>query len=349
MQTIVILTPGFPESEADVNCLPMQQSFVKNLKKLHPELNIIVLSFQYPYKKAGYKWHDISVMSFDGKNKGGIQKLLLRKRLYTVLKNINSQTRITALLSFWYGECAWVGKKFGDKHNIKHYCWILGQDARKQNRYPQRLRMNANELIALSDSLQEEFEKNHHATPAHIIPPGIDTADFGTAVHSRNIDIIGVGSLIPLKQYDMFIRIVAKLAKKYPSIKAVICGKGPERKNLFDLISEQNLHAHIVLLDETDHAEVLTLMQQSKILLHTSSYEGFANVYSEALYAGAHVVGFCKPMNKIFDHQHVVQTEEEMTSTVDKILSGSIPDHNPVLTYSMEDTCKKMLSLFNRS
>ena len=32
----------------------------------------------------------------------------------------------------------------------------------------------------------------------------------------------------------------------------------------------------------------------------------------EALYAGCHVISFCKPMNTDFEHWHIVNTEEDM-------------------------------------
>ena len=80
-ETLVILTPGFPENEADTTCMPMQQSLIRTLKKEYPELNIIVLSFQYPYFKKTYKWFDTTVISFDGRNKGGLRRLLLRKKI----------------------------------------------------------------------------------------------------------------------------------------------------------------------------------------------------------------------------------------------------------------------------
>ena len=49
--TLIILTPGFPQSETDSTCLPMQQSFVRTLTENYPQLKIIILSFQYPYFK----------------------------------------------------------------------------------------------------------------------------------------------------------------------------------------------------------------------------------------------------------------------------------------------------------
>lgn len=196
--TFVILTPGFPASETDTTCLPMQQSFVKALKENYPQLNIIILSFQYPYFKKTYNWFGITVMSFGGRNKRGLQRFILRHTIHTCLNNINRNSPISGLLSFWYGECAHVGKIFGDANNIKHYCWILGQDAKKVNKYPKILRTPANKLIALSDFLQYQFEKNHGIRPQHLIPGGIEPKQFSN-VKKRDIDILGVGSLIALK------------------------------------------------------------------------------------------------------------------------------------------------------
>src|SRR5689334_17291676 len=204
-KTLVILTPGFPESEADTTCLPMQQQFVRALKKLYPGFEIVVLTFQYPYHKNEYKWFGIRVIPFAGRNKGGLPKVLLRNKINSTLKDLYHKTRIVGLFSFWYNECAFVGKKFADKYDLKHYCWILGQDAREANKYPKLLPPRSDELIALSDFVQHEFKRNHGITPGCVIPPGIDETLFGKTPAQKDIDVLGVGSLIPLKQYDIFL------------------------------------------------------------------------------------------------------------------------------------------------
>ncbi|MDB5148608.1 MAG: hypothetical protein JWQ57_2628, partial [Mucilaginibacter sp.] len=63
-KTLIILTPGFPEHEGDSTCIPPQQVFVKALKETQPELNIVVLTFQYPFFSGEYQWHGIRVISF---------------------------------------------------------------------------------------------------------------------------------------------------------------------------------------------------------------------------------------------------------------------------------------------
>src|SRR5260221_1135512 len=270
-ETLVILTPGFPKDEADSTCLPMQQSLVKSLKEIYPKLNIIILSFQYPYHKKNYNWFGITVIPFGGRNKGGLSRLLLRKKINATLEGINRVNKITGVLSFWYNECALVGKRFAGKHGIKHFCWILGQDARKENKYPKRIRPKADELIALSDFIQDEVVKNHGIRPHHVVPPGINPKQFTSSTKEKDIDILAAGSLIRLKQYDIFIEVVAKIKKQLPGIKAMLIGNGPEKEKLQKLIARLELQSTIALTGELPHSEVLQWMQRTKLFLHPSS------------------------------------------------------------------------------
>lgn len=344
--TLVILTPGFPESEADTTCLPMQQSFVRTLKKNYPSLNIIILSFQYPYHNKTYRWYDINVTSFNGKNKGGLTRLWLRRKIISRLNDINRKNKITGILSFWYGECAWVGKYFTDRNNSKHYCWILGQDARKENKYPGRIHPKENELIALSDFLQDEFERNHGVRPMHVIPAAVDTRQISDVQQQRDIDILAAGSLIPLKQYDVFVEIINRIKKKLPGIRATLIGNGPEKEKLQILIARSGLQYNIRLTGELAHPEVLRLMQRAKVFLHTSSYEGFGVVLLEALQAGCHVISFNRAMKEEIEHWHIVNSKEEMTEKALELLQSPVTVYKSVAPFTMDDTVKKMVGLF---
>jgi glycosyltransferase involved in cell wall biosynthesis len=346
-ETLVILTPGFPKDEADSTCLPMQQSFVKSLKEIYPQPNIIILSFQYPYHKKKYNWFDLTVIPFGGRNKGGLSRLFLRKKINAKLKEINRVNKITGLLSFWYNECALVGKRFADKHRIKHFCWILGQDARKENKYPGKIAPRATELIALSDFVQDEFDKNHSIRPQRVIPPGIDPKQFTTSTKEKDIDILAAGSLIPLKQYDIFIKVVAEIKKQLPGIKAMLMGDGPEKQRLKSLISKSGLQSTISLTGELPHNEVLQWMQRARLFLHPSYYESFGVVCLEALYSGASVISFVKPMQKDIKNWHIVNTKEEMKEKALEILKEPDIDCSPVLPFLMSDCAKAIIKLFD--
>ena len=128
--TLVILSPGFPAIEADTTCLPAQQLFVQNVRELFPDLTIIVLAFHYPYMNATYTWKNVNVVSFNGRNKGKLQRLILWAKVWRKLAAIKRTHRIIGMFSFWCTECALVGKHFAQRNKLKHLIWILGQDAK---------------------------------------------------------------------------------------------------------------------------------------------------------------------------------------------------------------------------
>lgn len=345
--TFVILTPGFPASVADSTCLPMQQQFVKALKQYDPSLNIIVLSLQYPYHTEVYNWHDITVMSFNGRNKGGLRRLILRRKIYAALKKINDQSNITGILSFWYNECAWIGNKFAAKNRLNHFCWILGQDAKPGNAYPASLKLPGTELIALSDFLQDTFSKNHRVKPAFVIPPGIDGRLFDPVTVKKDMHLLAAGSLITLKRFDIFIEIVAELKKEIPGIQAVLIGEGPGRKKLEQLIRQLGLNSNITLTGELAYPQVLQWMQRSRVFIHPSAYEGFSGVCQEALAAGARVISFCKPMNTDISNWHIVSGKEQIKDLALQLLQNKDAAFAGYIPYSMNDTVKKLARLYN--
>lgn len=345
--TLVILTPGFAASETDCNCLPMQQAFVRTLKENYPGLNIIILAFHYPYARKTYELFGAKLISFGGRNKGGLNGVMRQLEVNAMLKRLHKHNRIAALLSFWYGECAMAGKRFADKNRLKHYCWILGQDARKTNKYPKRLLPGPGELIALSDFIQDEFEKNHGVRPLHIIQPGVDTRHNNVNAAEKDIDIIAAGSLIPLKQYNILLDVIAETKKERPGIKAVLIGDGPEKENLQSLITAKDLANNITLLGELPHPQVLKWMQRGRLFVHPSSYEGFGVVCIEALQAGCHVISFCKPMKQDIEQWHIAKNKEEMIQILISVLQNDATGYNIVVPFSMNAVVKKMVQLFN--
>src|SRR5579871_312584 len=344
-KALIILSPGFPADETDSTCLPSQQLFVKELNKNFPSLKIIVLAFQYPFLKSSYEWNGNSVISFGGRSKGKLKRLVLWRNIWEKLKKIKTENDIVGIFSFWCGECALIGSRFGRKNNLKHYSWICGQDAKRENNYVKWILPGANELIAMSDFLADEFYRNHKIFPDHIITNGIAANLFYNRITEKDICISGAGSLIPLKQYEVFISVVKNLKEMFPAINAVLCGKGPEENNLKSQITKAGLSTNISITGELPHHDVLDIMCRSKIFLHTSSYEGFSSACLEALAAGAHVISFCKPMIAPINHWHVVRTEKEMLNKAAEILHNLKTCYEPTLPYLMKDSAKKIMEL----
>ena len=348
-KALIILSPGFPKDEADSTCVPAQQVFVKNFKQNFPRLTIIVLAFQYPYKAAEYQWNGVTVISFGGENNGGVFRCINWIKLWLKLLKLNRKYNVIGLLSFWLGECSFIGSKFAKQYKLKHYCWILGQDAKEGNKYCKHIKPAPDDVIALSDFIAAEFRKNYGITPAKVIPIGVDPAMFGAPAAERDIDILGAGSLIPLKQYAILVNLVSVLRSTFPEIKVVICGKGPEDEALNTMIANLGLENNITLMGEISHTDVLALMQRAKVFVHPSSYEGFGVVCIEALYAGAQVVSFVRPMQADIKNWHFAHTQPDMQDIVKGLLEDPRPDHSSVALYLAEDTSTAMMKLFGYS
>lgn len=344
--TLVILSPGFPENEADTTCIPAQQVFVRNLKKNFPALNIVVLAFQYPFTSSRYRWWGVTVFSFGGKNRGGVFRLLVWIRVWLKLRKLKRKHRLVGLLSFWMGECTLVASRFARWHKVKHFSWVLGQDAKLWNKYFDRIKPRAGSLIALSDFIAAEFNRNYDIRPAHAIPVGIDPAMFNLPATERDIDVLGAGSLIPLKQYFLLVNIVGVLRETRPGIKAIICGDGPEMESLRTMVRNLGLESNITLMGELEHKDVLDMMGRAKIFVHTSAYEGFGVVCLEALYAGAQVVSFVKPMDAEIRNWHFAHMQDDMLKIVKGLLDDPGIDHTPVIPYLADDSSKAIMDLF---
>ena len=342
----VILTPGFPANERDDTCLTFLQNLIKAINKEFAGVSIVILYFQHPPRAQEYLWNNNKVISFGGKNKGKFLRRILWVKVWRKLSTLNKKNNIRGLFSLWLGECALLGKRFGEKYDIAHMAWILGQDARPGNKYVSRMKPTPGELIAISDFIANELFANYLIKPTHVIPNGVDTTQFSMMPAERTIDIIGAGSLISLKQYHLFIGIIKELKEKYPGVQSFIAGQGPEKETLQSLITNLELEDNISLPGEVAHRTLLGLMQRSKIFLHPSSYEGFSMACLEALYAGCYVISFCKPMEVDIDHWYVVGTKEEMMGKVIEILTLDNLDDKPVLLYREVDTAASIMKLF---
>lgn len=346
-KTLCIFSPAFAKDEADTTWLPWLQSLVKSFNRCFPFLNIIIFSFEYPCVSKEYKWHNNLVFPFNGQSKTKLERIwmwfIIIKRFYQVKK----RNDVRGILSLWCNETTFIAKCCSVLFRIEFRSWILGGDARSGNKFMKLIHPKEHELVAMSDFLQQEFHKNYRIKPLHVIPNGVDTSLFSDKPVAKNIDIVGAGSLSALKQYQIFVEVVRELKERFPNIKAVLCGGGEERIHLQHLIEKYNLKRNIFLTGKIPHNDVLLFMQRSRIFLHPSSYEGFSTVCLEALYGGAQVISFVKPMQHEIKNWHVVKTKEEMTGMALQILKDQNKLWEQILVYPIDESTKKIFKLFD--
>lgn len=291
---LLIVTPGFPESETDTVCLPAVQQFLKVYKQVYPETIISVISLEYPYHNIPYQWEGIMVYPIGGKNKSGLNKWHTIYKAWRRGVSLNRESKIDAVLSLWLSGSALSGKRIAKKIKTPHLIWMHGQDAKAGNKFYNLILPKADDLAAISDWQNDILHKAYGMRAKHVINNGINESefpDFNTGV--RDIDLLAVGSLIPLKQFHLFIEVVKFIRDSCkPLVKAVVIGKGPEEQKLRELIRKYELQDNISLTGEVPHDEVLKIMNKTKVLVHPSEYEGHSTVMIEALYSGCKVAAF---------------------------------------------------------
>ncbi len=343
---LILLTPGFPKDEEDTACLPAFQQFALSVKAGFPHYQLIILSFQYPFEKRRYQWNGIEVIALGGKNRSKVYRLFTWMAARSVLQQLYRAHRVLGLISLWMTECAFVADRFAKPRLLKHLIWIIGQDAKAGNSYVQRTRPEASQLIAMSDFLKTEFYKNYGISPRHVMENGIRTNAFPSLnTGERPVDIFGAGSLIPLKNYHLFIELIAELKQAYPHIRAQIAGGGEEQERLQGLIKALGLEHNVTLLGPKSHSETLALMNQSKVFLHTSHYEGNSTVLMEALYSGCRVISTCALSQRETENLFVSADRIKLKQELISVLQHTHYSVHRVVFNTMDDTARRMVTL----
>jgi glycosyltransferase involved in cell wall biosynthesis len=208
-------------------------------------------------------------------------------------------------------------------------------------------------ITAGSDRAAEEFFNNTRRRVDHIIPAGLDPEALAASegITERPIDILGVGSLIPIKDFHSFIAIVTVLSRDHPQLRCVIIGDGPERSSLQLQTEEHGLQEVVRFAGHVPREEVLSTMRKAKILLHTSLYEGQGYVFLEALAAGMRVV--CRDVGYTGNATGVYRcrSTDEMTSALERALTMPIEERK-LRIESVDDTAQafeEIYGIFNNA
>ncbi|MEM7038965.1 MAG: glycosyltransferase, partial [Bacteroidota bacterium] len=291
---IVFLSPGFPENHEDYLCIPPLQAYLPLLRAQYPDCKISVIAVHYPYKKQVYQWHDFEIRAVGGKNKR-LRKPMAWRGVNQAFKALHKSQSVDVIHSLWLQECAFLGGKIAAKYKVPHVSTIMGQDALPENRYLPKLKLDAMRVVAISERAAEHFSLVSRKDVDAVIPWGIGPEDASWQPNGkeRSIDVLGVGSLIGLKKYDRWLRVVSALREKNPNLRAVLVGDGPDRGRLEAMVQDLKLGKHVEFTGILPRPKVLDLMAQSKVFVHTALYEGQGYVFLEALARGMHVLS-CK-------------------------------------------------------
>ncbi len=284
---IVWISPGFAADESDSQCIPPLQLLARELAD-GDEVHLRIVSLHYPQRRTAYSWHGLRVYPCycpPPQARRRIRATELRDQHQLQREAPNDQHH-----SMWQSDAALLGHLAAGWLRRPHWVTLMGQDARPSNRYLRLLPTQRMRTIALSPFHAITWEQSTGRAPQRLIPWGIAPPDLGDGPRIRDVDVLGVGNLIPLKDFALWIDLVAEMARAGRIRRAVLIGGGPEAGRLRKRIERWGMSEVIQLTGPLPRTEVLAWMQRSRVLLHPSTYESFGFVLVEALALGLAVV-----------------------------------------------------------
>lgn len=346
MKHIVIITPGFTAHAGDTVTIPSLRAFVAELAR--QPVKVTVLTLEYPSEPVMYEVDGVTVYSSGGNNSSWPFKLFTLIRAAGLFARINNIQPVTHIHSFWWQHTVLLGNYLAGKYKLPHLTTLMGQDVLPANKYAKWLPAKNNIVVALSNFHAQHYAATFNKTVTAVIPLGIKAGDYTvTPAGVRDIDVLGVGWLSAIKNYGLFIDVIAIVVKHMPAIKCVIAGDGEERAALQKQIDALRLENNIQITGLLPRSEVLQLMARSKVLLHTSKYESLGYVFIEAWLNTMQVVstpvGIADKTNAYIGN-NVEELADKLLAVLNSTITMPAP-HVPLMT----DTVKQYMQLYDHA
>lgn len=341
MLHVLIITPIFSVSDNDSVTLPFLQLFCKELLKNN--VHVTILTEQYP-QKSNYLWHGIQVHTLKRKTPRVLYKFLRKYRLTRCLKKIHAEQAIAVIHNIWFNILGDISGTFASQHGIKHITTLAGQDVLPSNKLLPKIINYSGELVCPT-TFQKNTLLKHYSVNTKIIGWGIEEIDPGNA--ERTIDLIHCGWINSVKNNTLFLEIVKELYERNLIKKVVVCGGGPDFNSFLKLVELKQLNRLIEIKNSIPREEVLHLMKQSKILVHTSHFESFGLVLAEALACNCIVISSAVGISN--DVKEIIKCDAatEFVAQIEKqLVDYKTPDTTFPARYPISRTAQEYLELY---
>ena len=171
--------------------------------------------------------------------------------------------------SYWYG---YLGLIKG----------LVGRLAEKN-----AILLSKNNIFYTSFVKERFFKYGGSGRKTVLIPNGIDLDLINQVKTSEEVsDLIFTGRLLGHKQVDLFIKSFLWVRKKFPEVKGVIIGEGPEKDKLVRLARELGLEQSLFFKDFMLYEQMISFLKSSRIFVFPSEREGFGISVIEAMACG---------------------------------------------------------------
>lgn len=169
------------------------------------------------------------------------------------------------------------------------------------------------DLVIAQSRFQEETLKQSLPNIKSTIQPNIFDPIFDISTEEKKYDFVWVGTIKEIKRPNWFIQ----LAEMYPQYTFTMIGIGQDKALLSQVENSASQLANFTYQGYLPLNKTLQAIANSRILINTSEFEGFPNVFLQAWYFNMPVIASVNP-NDVFNHQSVGFFTETFDELVQK-------------------------------
>lgn len=162
----------------------------------------------------------------------------------------------------------------------------------------------ADKLTAVSQNTKKEILKIIPSLKIEVINHGVDFDKYqilntkyqnDSVIQNLKPYILSVGTLKKRKGYEYSIKAFAEVTNKFPELKYIIVGHGPEKDDLVSQISDLGIKDKVIFFDYLSEEFLIALYHNAELFILLSQdngkdIEGFGLVFLEAASCGLPVI-----------------------------------------------------------
>jgi glycosyltransferase involved in cell wall biosynthesis len=154
-------------------------------------------------------------------------------------------------------------------------CWVLGR---------------ADLIFVVAQEIEDGIKRLVPEARIVCTPTGVDLEIFQDRSLPRKKQLLAVGSFKSKKGYSYLVDAMAEFFPRHPDFTLLIAGDGERRTEIKEQIKSKNLQEKILLLGVVQREHLVQLLNESKLFVMSSLYEGFPKALLEALACGTPAV-----------------------------------------------------------
>ena len=238
-------------------------------------------------------------------------------------------------------------KKYGiPLIGIEHWSELNNDELKPLVRYLGTIAYNnVDRLIAVSDSLRlmikKHFGKESIVVHNMVGELFVNNLPVEEKDSSKTI-FISVGSLFPVKGYDILIKALGKINGELSNWELRLIGEGNEHARLQKMIDYYGLTDKIFLLGRKNKQEIVQNLNESSIYISSSRSENFSVSVLEALSVGLPVVAtICGGIRECIDNHNGLLVPVEDSDALADALIKMVQNLNKYNRKTIANECKR--------